>query len=269
MATKTTTKKRESPKDPDYIEERLKQLGLYGALANLEELGKEPWLLGLIEMEEEERGRRSLERRIRSAKLGSFKPMADFEWDWPTKIDRGLIDDVLSMDFLAESANVVLAGPNGVGKTMIAQNIGHRAVLAGHTVLFTTASKLLNDLAAQETGRQLTLRLRRYVRPSLLLIDEVGYLASTSRHADLLFEVVARRYQTKSIVLTTNKPFAEWNDVFEGSACVVSLVDRLVHKAEIVQIEGESYRLKEARERAAAKAKQRKGRRSSRARKTS
>jgi DNA replication protein DnaC len=223
--TKTTMKKRESPKDPEYIEDRLKQLGLYGALAHLEEIGKEAWLPGLIE-------------------------------------------DVLGMDFLAESANVVLAGPNGVGKTMIAQSIGHRAVLAGHTVLFTTASKLLNDLAAQETGRQLTLRLRRYVRPSLLLIDEVGYLASTSRHADLLFEVVARRYQTKSIVLTTNKPFAEWNDVFEGSACVVSLVDRLVHKAEIVQIEGESYRLKEARERAAAKAKQRKGRRSSRAKKT-
>jgi len=250
-------KKRERPKDPDFLEDRLKQLGLYGALTHLGEIEKEPWLLRLIEMEEEERGRRSLERRIRNAKLGSFKPTVDFDWAWPTKIDRGLIEDVLGMDFLAESANVVLAGPNGVGKTMIAKNIGHQAVMAGHTVLFTTASKLLNDLAAQETGRQLTLRLRRYVRPSLLLIDEVGYLASTSRHADLLFEVVTRRYETKSIVLTTNKPFSEWNDVFEGSACVVSLVDRLVHRAEIVQIEGESYRLKEARERTAAKAKQR------------
>jgi len=267
--TTRNAKKRESPKDPDHIEDRLKQLGLYGALACLDEIEQEPWLLPLIEMEEGERGRRSLERRVKNAKLGAFKPMADFEWDWPSKIDRDLIEDVLGMDFLAESANVVLAGPNGVGKTMIAQSIGHRAVMAGHTVLFTTASKLLNDLAAQETGRQLTLRLRRYVRPSLLVIDEVGYLASTSRHADLLFEVVTRRYETKSIVITTNKPFAEWNNVFEGSACVVSLVDRLVHKAEIVQIEGESYRLKEARERAAAKAKQRKGRRARKAKKNS
>jgi len=262
MATRTV-KKRENPKDPERLEERLKKLGFYGVLAQLEELGKEPWLHGLIEMEEEERGRRSLERRVRNAKLGQFKPMADFDWGWPSKIDRNLIEDVLGMDFLPEAANVVLAGPNGVGKTMIAKNIGHRAVMAGHTVLFTTASELLNDLAAQETGRQLTLRLRRYVRPSLLVIDEVGYLASTSRHADLLFEIVTRRYEMKSIVMTTNKPFAEWNNVFEGSACVVSLVDRLVHRAEIVQIDGESYRLKEARERAAAKAKQRKRRKTS------
>lgn len=254
----TTTKKRESPKDPERIEERLAKLGLYGALEHLEEIGRDPWLRRLIEMEEEERGRRSLERRLRNARLGAFKPMVDFDWAWPGKLDRTLMEGVLGMDFLDEAANVVLAGPNGVGKTMIAKNLGHRAVLAGHTVLFTTASELLNDLAGQETGRQLTLRLRRYVRPSLLLIDEVGYLASTSRHADLLFEVVTRRYETKSIVLTTNKPFTEWNEVFEGSACVVSLVDRLVHRAEILQIEGESYRLKEARERSAAKAKQRK-----------
>jgi len=264
MTTKTVTrKKRESPKDPERIEERLKKLGLYGVLSHLEAIAEEAWLPGLIEMEEEERGRRSLERRIRNAKLGAFKPMVDFDWGWPSKLDRNLMEDVLDMEFLAEAANVVLAGPNGVGKTMIAKNLGHRAVMAGHTVLFTTASELLNDLAAQETGRQLTLRLRRYVRPSLLLIDEVGYLASTSRHADLLFEVVTRRYEAKSIVLTTNKPFTEWNEVFEGSACVVSLVDRLVHRAEIIQIEGESYRLKEARERAATKAKQRKRRKTS------
>lgn len=261
--TAKTVKKREARKDPEHTGERLKKLGLYGVLRHLEEVGREPWLPDLIEMEEAERGRRSLERRVRNAKLGAFKPMVDFDWGWPGKLDRNLMEDVLGMDFLAEAANVVLAGPNGVGKTMMAKNLGHRAVMAGHTVLFTTASALLNDLAAQETGRQLTLRLRRYVRPSLLLIDEVGYLASTSRHADLLFEVVTRRYETKSIVLTTNKPFTEWNEVFEGSACVVSLVDRLVHKAEIIQIEGESYRLKEARERAATKAKQRKARKTS------
>ena len=260
MPTTTARKKRESLRDPERIAERLKKLGLFGFLAHLDEIGAQPWLPGLLEMEEAERSRRSLERRLRNAKLRAFKPMADFDYDWPEKLERELLDEVLGLGFLAEAANVVLAGPNGVGKTMIAKNIGHRAVLEGHTVLFTTASELLNDLAAQETGRQLSSRLRRYVRPALLLIDEVGYLAATSRHADLFFEVVARRYQQKSIVLTTNRPFSEWNEVFDGSACVVSLVDRLVHRAEILQIEGESYRLKEAKERAQTKARQRKGR---------
>ena len=145
----------------DRIEERVRQMGLYGVLAHLDEIRREPWLLRLLEMEEEERGRRSLERRLRNAKLGAFNPMADFEWGWPTKLDRELLKEVLGLGFLAEAANVVLAGPNGIGKTMIAQNLAHQAVLQGHTVLFTTASELLNDLAAQESGRQLTLRLRR------------------------------------------------------------------------------------------------------------
>jgi len=144
-----------------------------------------------------------------------------------------------------------------VGKSTIARNIAHQAVLEGHTVLFTTAAQMLNELAAQDGDRALRRRLVLYARPRLLVIDEIGYLSYSNRHADLLFEVVSRRYEEKSLLITTNRPFAEWNEVFPNAACVVSLVDRLVHHAEIIPIEGESYRLKEARERTERRKRQR------------
>lgn len=246
------------------LRERAHALGFYGLLSRFDEFEREPWLETLLALEETERGRRSLERRRQNARLGSFKPMSDFDWAWPKRIDRDLVEEVLGLGFLAEAANVVLVGPNGVGKTMIAKNLAYEAVLRGHTARFTTASDLLNDLAAQEGGRSLATRLRHYYRPGLLVIDEVGYLSASSRHADLLFEVITRRYEEKSIVLTTNKPFSEWDQVFAGSACVVTLIDRLVHRAEIVQIDGGSYRLKEAKERAARSAGRRAAKRKTR-----
>ena len=132
---------------------------------------------------------------------------------------------------------------------MIARNIAHQAVLAGHTVLFTSAGHMLNELAGADGDNALRHRLSVYARPRLLVVDEVGYLSYSNRHADLLFEIVSRRYEAKSTLITTNRPFAEWGEVFPNAACVVSLVDRLVHHAEIVAIQGESYRLKEAKER--------------------
>ncbi|WP_216644559.1 ATP-binding protein [Candidatus Thiodictyon syntrophicum] len=185
-----------------------------------------------------------------NAHLGRFKPLADFDWQWPTHCDRPAIDDLMGLRFLAETANIILVGPNGVGKSMIARNIAHQALLAGHTVLFTSAGHLLNELAGADGDHALRHRLTVYARPRLLVIDEVGYLSYSNRHADLLFEIVSRRYEAKSTLITTNRPFAEWGEVFPNAACVVSLVDRLVHHAEIITIQGESYRLKEAKERA-------------------
>jgi DNA replication protein DnaC len=242
---------------------RAQKLGLWGLLAHWDEVGGAAWIETVLRCEEEERRKRTLDRRLGRAKIGAFKPLADFDWKWPTKIERELVEDLFRFEFLAEGANVIFVGSNGLGKTLFAQNLAHQAIIRGHTARFINGSALLNELAAQETGHALSRALRRFSEPQLLVIDEVGYLGSTSKHADLLFELVTRRYQVKSTVITTNKPFSEWNQVFPNAGCIVALIDRLVHKAEIVEIQGESYRLKEAKEREAERAKTRRSRRRS------
>jgi DNA replication protein DnaC len=249
MTTTTTTN--------DALKARAKALKLHGLLAHWDEVGETDWLEPLIRWEEEERARRGLQRRLSNARLGRFKPLADFDWHWPKQCDRQAVEELMRLTFLSEPANAVLVGPNGVGKSTIARNIAHQAVLAGHSVLFTNAAAMLNELAAQDGDNALRRRLALYARPRLLVIDEIGYLSYSNRHADLLFEIVSRRYEEKSTLITTNKPFAEWNQVFPNASCVVSLVDRLVHHAEIIAIEGESYRLKEAKERSEKRRKQR------------
>jgi DNA replication protein DnaC len=163
----------------------------------------------------------------------------------------------MTLSFMTEATNVVLVGPNGVGKSMLASNLAHQALIEGKTVLFTTAGQLLGDLAALDSDSLLRRRIRHYAAPDLLLIDEVGYLSYSNRHADLLFELISRRYEHKNTVITTNRAFKEWGEVFPNAACTVSLIDRLVHRCEVVAIEGESYRLKEAKARAELKAAQR------------
>ncbi len=237
------------------LREHAGALRLHGLLAHWAEVMGQPdqarWVAQMLAWEGAERSRRSLERRLREAHIGRFKPLADFDWAWPRQCDRAAVEELMTLEFLQDASNVVLVGPNGVGKTMCACNIGYQAVLAGHTALFTTAGQLLGELAALDSDSALRRKLRHYAAPDILLIDEVGYLSYSNRHADLLFELVSRRYQHKSTVVTTNRAFAEWGEVFPNAACVVSLIDRLMHRAEVVRIEGDSYRAKEAEERQA------------------
>ena len=243
--------------DLDPLQVRAKALHLNGLLAHWHEIDEAAWVPMLLDWEEQERARRSHERRLAEAHIGRFKPLTDFDWAWPQSCDKPAIEALMGLDFLKEIANVVLVAPNGLGKTMIAKNVAHQAVLHGHSVLFTTAGCMLGELAALDSDSALRRRLRHYARPRLLVIDEVGYLSYSNRHADLLFELVSRRYELSSTLITTNRPFSEWKDVFPNAACVVSLVDRLIHHAEILRLEGESYRLKEAQERAEQRARKR------------
>lgn len=216
-------------------------------------LGPHQIITEIVRLEDAERRRRSVDRRLKEARIGQFKPMADFDWRWPIGLDRVRIERLLELDFINGNENVIVAGAQGLGKTMIGKNIAYTAAIAGHTTLFTTASAMLLDLSQRDTSRTLQSALRRYTTPRLLAIDEVGYLSYDTRMADLLFEVVTRRYEQGSILLTTNLGFHEWPAHFPGAACVTALIDRLTHHAEIIAIEGRSYRLKEAEDRKAGK----------------
>ena len=237
------------------LADALRAIGLSHTAAELDDLvalaTKRRWsatqlLEHVTDAEQRQRAKRSLERRVGRSKLGGFKPISDFDWAWPTRIDRDAVEAAVRLDFLGDARNVVLVAPQGLGKTMIAQNIVHAALLAGHSALFITASQLLLDLGAQESARALDRRLRYYTSRPLLCIDEIGYLSYYARNADLLFQVVSRRYERKSLVLTTNLAFSDWPTIFPNAACTTALIDRVVHHAEIIPIEGDSYRRREA-----------------------
>jgi len=240
---------------------QLQQIGLRALPAQLNDFiahaTKSRWsphqiLEQLVQVEVAERSRRSLERRLRLSGIKKFKPIADFEWSWPKKIEREVIERAMTLDFLTEARNLVLVGANGLGKTMLAQNICHAAVLAGHSVLFRSAAALLEDLQRQTPdGRRR--KLRSYANAGLVCIDEVGYLSFDDKAADLLYEVINRRYERKPVIITTNRPFKEWNEVFPNATCIVTMLDRLLHHADVTVIEGDSYRVRESEQETAAR----------------
>jgi DNA replication protein DnaC len=216
----------------------------------------------IARLEEIDKTKRSLQSRLQRARIGRFKPIADFDWNWPKKIDHDLIERALTLEFVREGRNLALIGTNGLGKTMIARNIAHQAALAGFSVLCTTAAELIEDLrsCSPETLRR---RLARYTRPHLLAIDEVGYLSYDSHAADLLYRVIDRRYerpgakdlQGRSVLITSNLAFRDWNTVFPNATSIATLLDKLTHHADVTLIEGESYRVHESKKEAAARRK--------------
>jgi DNA replication protein DnaC len=196
----------------------------------------------LVELEERARAAVNLARRTRFACLGSFKTIDRFDWAHPEKVDRALVERLTELDFVAQGENVLLKGGSGLGKTMIALNLAQAALVAGFTVRFATLAAALADLLNQESMPAFERRLRRYTRPDLLVLDELGYLPCDSRAADILYNIISRRHEQRSTVITTNLAFKQWGTTFPGAACVVALVDRFAQHCHRVEIVGESYR---------------------------
>lgn len=240
---------------------QLRQLGLRATAEQLDDvlaraarhkLAPRALLEELAQRELADHAQRNQQRLLTQARLGRFRPLADFDWNWPKKIDRELLERALSLEFIQAGRNLILLGANGLGKTLLAKNIAFAAVQAGHHVMFRTASEILTDLACDSPQ----LRRRKfssYVRPALLCIDEVGYLSYDAAAADLLYEVVNRRYERCSILITSNRAFKTWNEVFPNATCIATLLDRLTHHADITTIEGQSYRVRESEREAAAR----------------
>jgi len=204
------------------------------------------YLARLVEGEAALRRDRSIARRIKMARFPVLKSLDEFDWSWPKKINRLQVQNLFRLSFIEERANVVLVGGVGLGKTHLSIALGHAACLAGHSVLFASAIDIVNTLAAARKTGRLKDELKRYLRPAVLLVDELGYLPIDKTGADLLFQVISQRYERGSIILTTNRIYKEWPEIFNNDSTLTSAVlDRLLHHADTVPIEGKSYRMKD------------------------
>jgi DNA replication protein DnaC len=200
----------------------------------------------LVALARRERDQRNLAARTKAATLGTFKHIQQYDWNHPRLVPREMLQMHTSLGFVAMGHNLLLRGPSGVGKTMLAQNFGLLALQKGYTVRFSTLSAALADLLRQESPPALERRLRKYTAPSLLILDEIGYLPCSRQSADLLYNIITRRHEQRSLILTTNLPFKQWGTVFPGAACVAALIDRFIQHCHIIDIDGDSWRQKDS-----------------------
>lgn len=227
----------------DYIRQH------YNDMANL--AAQKQWthidyLTELIAAQTNQRQDRATERRIFLARFPQIKTLEQFVWSWPKKINRQQVQNLFSLNFIQNKSNVVLMGGVGLGKTHLATALGYQACLIGHSVLFATAIDAINSLiAARSTGR-LKQELSKYLKPSLLILDELGYLPIDKTGSDMLFQIISHRYEQGSLIITTNRAFKDWPEIFNNDSTLTSaLLDRLLHHTETIVIEGRSYRMKD------------------------
>jgi DNA replication protein DnaC len=236
------------------VPEALKSLGLraapdalaaFFAHATKSRLSPVQTVEQLIALERKEREVRNLAQRTRLATLGKFKPIDQFDWNHPRKIDRALYEQLLDDGtFVDNAANVLLRGQSGVGKTTLAQNLGFSALQRGYRVRFTTLAQALADLSKHDSLAAFERRLRSYTKPALLLIDELGYVPADARGGDILYNIISRRHQLRPTVITTNLAFKHWGTIFPGAACVAALVDRFTESCHTLDIDADSWRQK-------------------------
>jgi DNA replication protein DnaC len=241
--------------DETQLHQQLQYLNLSSFLENYnttaQHAAQEHWthihyLAQLAETEVNLRRDRCVQRRIKMARFPVIKTLDDFDWNWPKKINRLQVQNLFRLSFVEQNANIIFLGGVGLGKTHLSTALAYQACLKGHDVLFASAIDIVNTLsAAQNTGR-LKAEMKKYLKPGLLLIDELGYLPVDRKGADLLFQVISQRYERGSIILTTNKPFKKWTEIFCNDSTLTSAVlDRLLHHAETVVVDGKSYRMKD------------------------
>lgn len=204
------------------------------------------FLARLIEGEANLRQDRACQRRIENARFPVLKTLEQFEFTWPTKINRQAIQNLFRLKFIEDKANAIFIGGVGLGKTHLATALGLAACYAGIRVRFATAIDIINNLSAAQNAGRLAKELKTYTRPGLLVVDELGYLPIDKHGADLLFQIISGRYERGSIVLTTNKVYKHWPSIFNNDSTLTSaILDRILHHADTVIIEGRSYRMKD------------------------
>ena len=196
----------------------------------------------LITLERRERDARNLAARSKRASLGSTKVVADYDWAYPKRAERETYEELLTLAFLERRQNVLFRGPAGTGKTTLAKNLGLTALASGKTVVFANLSSALGDLLRQESLPAVERRLKRYTSADLLICDELGYQPIDVRAVDLFFQIISRRHEQSSTIITTNLTFRDWASVFPGAACLVPLVDRFTENLVTFDIQGDSYR---------------------------
>jgi DNA replication protein DnaC len=240
---------------PDELHQQLGYLKLPFMQEHCEQLARQAaqkqwshvdFLRRLVEGEAAARQDRARNRRIQDARFPVLKNLEQFDFTWPARINRLAVQNLFRLKFIEDKGNVAIVGGVGLGKSHLCIALGYAAAVAGYRVRFTTAIDIVNTLCAAHNAGRFVQELKKYTRPDLLVVDEVGYLPIDKRGADLLFQIISQRYERGAIVLSTNKVFKHWPSIFNNDATLTSaILDRILHHAETIVIEGKSYRMKD------------------------
>ena len=240
---------------PPELDQHLSYLKLHFIRENYESMAKQAaekqwnhvhYLAELIQAQTHQRRDRAIGRRIGQARFPQIKTLEQFNWSWPKKINQQQVQNLFRLKWIEDKSNVIFISGVGLGKTHLATALGYEACLKGYSVLFSTAVEAINNLTAAKAAGRLKQELNKYLKPDLIVCDELGYLPIDKNGADLLFQIISHRYEKGSLIVTTNRVFKNWPEIFNNDSTLTSaLLDRLLHHTETVVIEGDSYRMKD------------------------